>query len=90
MKVYIKDEEELQKVCKEALHILNNLRDSTRAWERDYGSVLKNKKKTWEERADKFLAKLQSAKTFKPDEIKIETNDDYIETSPNGDSRVDG
>jgi putative sterol carrier protein len=59
MKIKVTSEEELEKIAKEALHILANLRHFTKLWNEHFGSHYKDRKKFLESKADQFIEKLQ-------------------------------
>jgi len=72
MKVTVRSEEELMELGSELLHILVNLRYATKAWERDYGANLRDRKKYYELKADELIQKLQLSKSHHAGQIKIE------------------
>jgi hypothetical protein len=59
MKIKVTSEEELEQIAREALHILANLRASTKLWNEHYGSYYSGRKKYWEGKADEFTEQLQ-------------------------------
>jgi len=71
MNIVIQSEEELIRTLREALHILNNMRNVQKLWDERYGVELKNKKKTWEGKADEFLKSLDVTKTKYKTDIKL-------------------
>lgn len=72
MNIKITSEKELVDKFKKAVHILNNLRKTTKDWKEHYGSLTKDKKERWENEADKFLEELQASDTRKKHDIHIE------------------
>jgi hypothetical protein len=71
MKIQIHSEQELIKVAEEAIRVIANLRKFTKLWEETYGADLRNRKKCWEELADKFVEQLQ-VELRTNEQIKIE------------------
>lgn len=74
MIIKINSEEELISVATEALHIISNLRKFTKLWEETHGTVLKERKKYYERKADELIQKLQVAEHKHPEQIKIEVD----------------
>lgn len=74
MKIKIETQDELKKVAEELLHILVNLRHSTKLWNQHYGAEFSNKKKRWEQAADNFLHKLEVEKSTDKKEMQIQIN----------------
>lgn len=72
MNIKIDSEEELYEVCKEALHILSNLRHFTKKWSEIHGVELKQRKEYYENKADEFLEQLQVGNPRHSRDIKIE------------------
>jgi len=72
MNIKVTDEQELLDLAAEAVHILTNLRHYTKLWEESYGVELKRRKKVWEERGDKLIARLQMPELKQNETIKIE------------------
>jgi hypothetical protein len=72
MKIKIETDDELKKIAEELLHILVNLRHSTKLWSEHYGAELSNKKKRWERVADEFLQKLEVERSTDKKEMQIE------------------
>lgn len=72
MNIKIASEEELVDKFKKAVHILNNLRKTTKDWKEHLGHLTKDKKERWEETADKFLEELGVSDTKKKYDIHIE------------------
>lgn len=70
----IKDEEELLSLCRESVHILNNLRYTTEEWNEHFGHARRERKNYWEKRADDFLEKIDArcSRKAKTVDIKIE------------------
>lgn len=58
MNVKIVSEEDLIKRFREAIHIMNNMRNIQKLWDENYGVELKVKKKGWEKQADEFLKEI--------------------------------
>lgn len=71
MNIKITSEEELVDKFKKAVHILNNLRKTTKDWKEHFGSFTKNKKEMWEVKADKFLLELEVTETRTKKSIEI-------------------
>lgn len=71
MNIKITSEEELVDKFKKSVHILNNLRKTTKDWKEHYGHITKDKKERWEDTADKFLEELGSSPTGRKDDIHI-------------------
>jgi CTP:phosphocholine cytidylyltransferase-like protein len=76
MKIKVNNEAELLKIAEEAIQVIANLRKFTKLWEESYGVELKNRKKCWEELADKFIERLQVIELKNNEHIKIEVNAD--------------
>jgi hypothetical protein len=72
MIVKINSEQELFDLAEELLRIITNLRHYTKLWEESYGVVLRDRKKCWEDRADKLIATLQIQELTRNETIKIE------------------
>jgi hypothetical protein len=75
MEIKINSEQELIKVAEEAIRVISNLRKFTKLWEESYGVELKERKKRWEARADKFINELQAFELKTNECIKIEINE---------------
>lgn len=75
MEIKINSEQELIKVAEEAIRVISNLRKFTRLWEESYGVELKEKKKNWENAADRFIEKLQMKDLTRNEHVKIEINE---------------
>lgn len=75
MKIKITSEEELVKIAEDAIKIIANLRKFTKLWQETHGVELKNRKKYWEDIADKFTDKLQMPELKRNENIKIEVNE---------------
>jgi len=74
MKIIIHSEEELIKVATEALHILNNLRRTTKDWKEHYGSDRRQRMFHYEEMADTFLERLNVDQRMHGSKLNIEIN----------------
>lgn len=72
MIVKIHSEQELIEVATEAIHLLNNLRHTTKLWNESHGCELRSRKKYYEELSDKFLEKLKVTEHREAKQIKIE------------------
>lgn len=81
MRIKVDSEEELLKVAQEALHLLVNMRHYQKRWHTEFGAILKNRKKEWEDKADTFLERLQMEKSFKSGSIKIEIDNSNEKTN---------
>ncbi len=65
--------QDVTETFKRSITILNNLRRFQKKWEENYGVELKTRKKTWEEKADKFLESLGATDELgKTEKINIE------------------
>lgn len=71
MNIKITSEEELVDKFKKAVHILNNLRKTTKDWKEHLGYLTKNKKEEWETKADNFLEELGASPTGRKDDIHV-------------------
>lgn len=71
MNIKISSEQELIQICTNALHLLNNLRQSTKDWENEHGVYTKRKKKYFETKTDEFLFRLQIEPHRQSNQIKI-------------------
>lgn len=74
MKIHVTNEQDLIKIAEEAIRVLANLRKFTKLWEESYGVELKNRKKYWEDRAEKFIESLQAQELNRNEHVKIEIN----------------
>lgn len=74
LKIKIQSEQELITVAENAIKIIANLRKFTKRWEETHGVELKNRKKCWEELADKFIVGLEMPEIKVYEQIKIEIN----------------
>ena len=74
MKIIISEGEDVTEIFKKAITILNNMRRWQKEWGMHYGCALRTKKNHWEEKADKFLSKLEADKEMiYREQINIET-----------------
>lgn len=75
MRIVLSDGQDVTEIFKESITILNNMRRWQKEWEREYGSELKAKKKSWEKKADAFLEKISASdKMITYEKINIETD----------------
>ena len=74
MRIKISSEQQLITTAEEAIKIIANLRKFTKLWEEGYGAELRNRKKYWEQEADKFIELLQMPELNMRESIKIEIN----------------
>lgn len=82
MKISIHSEQELIKICAEAIHILCNLRNATDKWNSGHGYELRRRKEYWEKESDELLKRLQVTEHRNPSQIKIEVNAHQIQSLP--------
>lgn len=74
MKIKITSEQELVRVAEEAIKIITNLRKFTILWQETHGVELKNRKKCWEDIADKFIKRLEMPDLKRGENIKIDVD----------------
>jgi hypothetical protein len=73
MKIIISDGEDLTDTFVELVTVLNNMRHWQKEWGIHYGCALLNKRKFWEEKADKLLQRLSSTEYIEQrDKVIIE------------------
>ena len=72
MKIKVTNEQELLKITEEAIHVIANLRKFTKLWEENHGVELRQRKKYYEEQADKLIKRLQITEHRQANQIKIE------------------
>jgi hypothetical protein len=75
MKIRVENEQQLFDLAEELLRITTNLRHYTKLWEESYGVVLRDRKKCWEDKADKLIATLQVSKLNRNETFKIEIDE---------------
>lgn len=75
MKIKIESEQDLINIAEEAIKIIANLRKFTKLWKETYGVELKQRKKCWEDIADKFVDSLPIEELKRNEQVKIEVDD---------------
>lgn len=67
-------DEELLSLCREAIHILNNLRYTTEEWEEHFGAARRDRKNYWEDKADALLERVdvKYSRKAKTVDVKVE------------------
>jgi hypothetical protein len=76
MKVVVTDEQELFELAKELLHVLANLRYWSDQWNKYHGSVLLNRKKFYEQKADTLLERLKTKGSVHRYDVHIKIEND--------------
>lgn len=74
MNIKINSEEELIQLAANAVHILANLRRTTKEWNEHFGAPRRERKQYWEGKADELIQQLDAQHLMHHKQIKIEIN----------------